>query len=289
MTVEGDAPGQWLWVTGPRYYAELDGSDRVDLEPVGEYVPDGWWTCHKETREGDLVMLYRTKPRMDIAYLIQARSDAYSLLQDPTAEPGWNYGCDYEVIEKFENPMGIAEIKADPVLEGWNAKNAKFQHSAFRMQREIWDHLISRLVTNPEETARELTKLTKIYSLEKEIEDTLAQDPERFAAVGLNLQLVERQHRCLNGGRADLVGKYKHSNRYVVIELKRGLVGRSAVAQVLSYQASIGTQFKAGGGAPPHGVLVGERLDNEAAGMISDDDRLRFVSLSELGFEPIRA
>jgi len=146
MTITEDAPGHWLLVTGQRYYAEADGADRADLNPVGKYAPDGWWTCHKDTREGDLVMLYRTKPRMDIAYLIQTRSDAYSLLRDPAAEPGWTYGCDYEVIEKFEKPLGIAEIKADPVLYSWNAKNARFQHSAFRMQRGIWDHLVTRLV-----------------------------------------------------------------------------------------------------------------------------------------------
>jgi len=92
-------PAYWLWVTGPQYYLGSGGSDRVDLEPADEYVPDGWWTCHRDTRKGDLIMLYRKKPKMDIAYLFQARSNASSLLHDTSAEPGWKYGCDYDVIE----------------------------------------------------------------------------------------------------------------------------------------------------------------------------------------------
>jgi len=281
-----DGPGRWLWVTGPSYYAEADGSDRVDLEPGGEYESDGWWTCHKDTREGDQVLLYRTTPKKDIAYLIQVRSDAYSLLKDPDAEPGWDYGCDYEVIEKFADPMGIAEIRADPALENWNAKNGRFQRRAFKMQPEIWEHLIARLVPDRAHTERRLATVRTLTTLEAEIEATLAAEPARFSGLGLNLRLVNRQHRCLHGGRADLVFQDKRSKRYVVVELKRGLVGRSAVAQAISYRASIAAEFKA---KKPLGIVVGDRQDNEAAGMVEDDDRLQFVSLVDLGFGPLGA
>lgn len=288
LEVDDSEPGHWLWVTGPRYYAEADGSDRVDLDPKGGYAPGGWWTCHQDTREGDQVLLYRTKPKMDIAYLIVARSDAYSLLQDPSAAPGWKYGCDYEVIEKFAHPMNIVEIKADPALRGWNAMNSRFQRSAFRMQPEVWDHLIVRLVADPTQTKRQLARARSLFSLESEIESTLATHPERFSALSMNLRLIGRQHHCSNGGRADLVFQDPGSKRYVVVELKRGMVGRSAIAQALSYRASIGKEFDTRGGHPL-GLIVGERLDNEAAGIIGDDERLRFASLIDLGFEPLQA
>ena len=70
------------------------------------------------------------------------------------------------------------------------------------------------------------------------------------------------------------------------MELKRGLVGRSAVAQVLSYRASIGAEFEAKG---PLAIVVGDRQDNEAAGMVEADDKLQFVSLVDLGFGPLGA
>ena len=284
--VDDDGPGHWLWVTGPQYYAEADGSDRVDLEPTGDYESGGWWTCHKDTREGDQVLLYRTMPKMDIAYLIQARSDAYSLLQDPDAKLGWDYGCDYEVIEKFADPMGIVEIKADPALETWNAKNGRFQRRAFRVQPEIWEHLIERLVPDRVHTERRLATVRTLTTLEAAIEAKLAAEPARFSVLGLDLRLVDRQHRCLHGGRADLVFQDKRSKRYVVVELKRGLVGRSAVAQAISYRASIAAEFKV---KKPLGVVVGDRQDNEAAGMVEADGRLQFVSLVDLGFGPLGA
>lgn len=69
----------WLWVTRPEYYEDDDGNDRADLEPGGGYVPDDWWTCSKHTKFGDLVLLYRSRKRKDIAYLIKTKSDAYPL------------------------------------------------------------------------------------------------------------------------------------------------------------------------------------------------------------------
>jgi len=59
---------------------------------------------------------------------------------------------------------------------------------------------------------------------------------------------------------------------------------RSAVAQAISYRASIAEEYYA---KKPLGVVVGERQDNEAAGMVEDDDRLQFISLVDLGFAPL--
>ena len=97
----------WVWVTGPDYYLDEDGSERQDLDPGQGYEPGGWWTCHRETEEGDLVLVYRSQKKKDLAYLIETRSAAYSLLDDDhAAERGWDYGCDFEVIEKFQVRVG---------------------------------------------------------------------------------------------------------------------------------------------------------------------------------------
>ena len=66
----------------------------------------------------------------------------------------------------------------------------------------------------------------------------------------------------------------------MVIELKRGLVSRNAVAQLRSYRSSISEEFPAR--RRPIGLLVGDRLDNEAGGMIEDDERLQFIALDEI-------
>jgi hypothetical protein len=75
----------WLWVTRPEYYLDEDGNEREDLDPSHGVDTEGWWTCHKDTQEGDLVFLWRTTPKRDIGYLIQAASDAYSIADDPDA------------------------------------------------------------------------------------------------------------------------------------------------------------------------------------------------------------
>jgi RecB family endonuclease NucS len=94
---------------------------------------------------------------------------------------------------------------------------------------------------------------------------------------GYKLELRSQQHICRRGGRADLICFDVVSKRYVVIELKRGLVGRNAVAQLLSYRSSVADEFPAR--RRPIGLLVGDRLDNEARGIVDDDGRLDFVAL----------
>src|SRR5205809_6954759 len=82
----------WLWVTRPLYYLEENGTDRKSLDPSNRLAGGGWWTCHKDTRRGDLAFLWRTSPRRDIGYLIQAATDAYSISDDEYARgQGWQY------------------------------------------------------------------------------------------------------------------------------------------------------------------------------------------------------
>jgi hypothetical protein len=102
----------WLWVTRPEYYRDEDGSPRGDLEP-GNDVGDGWWTCHKDTKAGDLVLLYRASPMSDIAYLIRAESDAFPLSDDEYArDHGWAYGCEHQSLFQFQTPLTFSRIKA---------------------------------------------------------------------------------------------------------------------------------------------------------------------------------
>jgi hypothetical protein len=271
-----------------------DGRERRDLEPGLAYEPGGWWTCHRDTAEGDLVLLYRRKPRsddelypvvqgrrfQDIAYLIVAKSDAYGLLDEPGAvEMGWEYGCDFEVIEKFSKPLGYHEMTADPHLAGWGALRRRFQGRAHPIPPDIWDHLLELLHIDRGEVERLQERKRQRFSREHDIESALGDDLS--VLDDWRLELVARQLVCRNGGRADLVCLDKRNRRHVVIELKVGLAGRNAVAQLLSYMASVSQQLP--GRREPHGILCAERLDNEARGMIDMNPALHFASLRDLG------
>ena len=98
--LEAKARQYWLWVTRPEYYLDENGRDREDLDPASGIDSDGWWTCHRDTKRGDLVFLWRSSPKKDIGYLIQSESDAYSIADDNTH--GWDYACDYQVLYKFK-------------------------------------------------------------------------------------------------------------------------------------------------------------------------------------------
>ena len=52
-------PWYWQWSTKPEFFLEANGDERKDLEPGTILPPGAWWTCHKDTRAGDLVFLYR--------------------------------------------------------------------------------------------------------------------------------------------------------------------------------------------------------------------------------------
>jgi hypothetical protein len=92
-----EQPQHWVWVARPDYYLDDDDADRRDLERGGGYQPGAWWTCDKDTRDGDLVLLYRSRLRQDIAYRIQARSDAYELNDADAIREGWDYRCPFNV------------------------------------------------------------------------------------------------------------------------------------------------------------------------------------------------
>lgn len=171
-------------------------------------------------------------------------------------------------------------MRDDPALDAWSALRARFRRRVYEVPADIWDHLLDRLSDDPRKSQQRMIQASKRHSLEREIESRLAGDLSALRPHGLELGLHARQHVCRHGGRADLVCHDERMGRRVVIELKRGLGGRDAVAQVLSYRSSIGKEFP--DSAAPLGVLVAERLDNEAWGMIADDDRLMFIPLDDL-------
>jgi predicted RNA-binding protein with PUA-like domain len=271
----------WVWVTGPEYYLDDNGADRADLQPRRGYEPGGWWSCHRDTQAGDLVLLYRSRKRKDIAYLIEARSAAYSILNDRHAQAhGWDYGCDYQVLVKFPSPLPLAAMQNDPALADWGALRAGFRRKVYAIQPDTWTRLLQALGYDDPKMSSMRRRAQKLFALEREIEEHLADDLRPFAPHHYDLELRARQYVCRFGGRADLVCWDRAQQRHVVIELKRGLITRDAVAQVLSYMASIQDEYRPR--KRPSGLVVGERLDNEANGMIRQDKRLEFIAVDQL-------
>ena len=113
----------WLWVAKPEYY------ESNDLEPgLDSY---GTWSCHRDTKKGDLVFLWRTSPKKDIGYLIRAESEA-----EP--DPDWGHICEYKPLYKFKNPVTIKDLHDNSDFHDWGAYRGHFQRKSFIIPLKHW-------------------------------------------------------------------------------------------------------------------------------------------------------
>jgi hypothetical protein len=195
----------WLWVTRPEYYLDEDGNDPEELDPASGVESDGWWTCHKDTKRGDLVFLWRTMPKSDIGYLMQAESDAYSILEDNTQ--GWDYGCDYQVLYKFDNPITVKDLRNNPYFEEWGPLRGSFERSNFKISSDYWtklNELIAAKNSGYNTFIESLLKepIAKFIILEEQLEEALVRHLEVLKKFDYNLELYYDPVTGLSGRQA---------------------------------------------------------------------------------------
>lgn len=262
----------WQWVTKAEYFLEADGKERESLDPAHGSEPGGYWTCHKDTRIGDLILLYRAGKKdgvtyQDIKYLIQAQSDAYTIDYDEYAfEHGWQYGCDYKPLFKFDNSISYHELTEDPYLEDWNALRIRFQGIAFRTEERHWKRLQELLKEkNPDYMdflrVFKPKKVKQIAESEKSVEDMLSDNLGVLKKFGYDLKFKGRQIRCVGqGGRIDLYCEDNKDGSIVIIELKIVKATRNTFGQISNY---VGWAIKRkANGRNVKGLVISKGYDN---------------------------
>lgn len=128
----------WLWVTMPEFHTNSDGSSALEVGPF-----EGWWTCNRNTKAGDLVLLYRAKTKRDIAHLILTTTDAFSIEDDPFARKrGWQWACEFDVLYEFDDPLPLSALRADGTFWDWNPLRMNFQGRVFPIGEKYWDRAI---------------------------------------------------------------------------------------------------------------------------------------------------
>jgi len=288
----------WLWVTRPEYYLDDEGRDRQDLDPSGDSDADGWWTCHRETCRGDLILLWRTSPKRDIGYLIQARSNAYSISGDRYASKrGWDYGCDYRVLYKFAHPVTIHDLRDNAYLQDWAAYRAQFRRRVFRIPPEYW-RMLNVLAATRNPGYREFIEdvqhepLARSILLEEQLEDALVHNLGLLRKFGYDLELYVdpttgapgRQFVCRGmGGRIDLLCYDRGKKRYVVIELKNVRASQNTFGQVFSYVGWV--QRNVAGRTSVIGLVISRGCDARFAVSRAATDRIFQVDIEDLGFQ----
>lgn len=287
-----EKPQFWQWVTKSEYFLESNGEERKDLDPKLDSDPGGFWTCHKDTRIGDLILLYRAGKKngityQDIKYLIQAQSDAYTIDYDEYAfEHGWQYGCDYKPLFKFENSINYHELKNDPYLEDWNALRGRFQGIVFKTEERHWKRLQELLsLRNPE--YKEFLKTFKPKEVvetaisEKLVEDKLSENLNVLKKFGYDLKLLGRQVRCIGqGGRIDLLCEDNNDDSLVIIELKIVKATRNTFGQISNY---IGWAIKRkADGRNVKGIVISKGYDNEFDSAQLTNKDTNFIDLANV-------
>ncbi len=294
----------WVWVTDPRHYLDEFGNEREDLDPASGLYPEssadstGWWTCNKDTKKGDLILLYRSRIKRDLGYLMQAESDAYSIVDENYAsEHNWDYGCDYRVLYKFKNPITLQEMRVNPYLHDWGAYRANFQRRVYAIPPEHWKRLEQMATENNPDYGKflgkvEQTTVVKSIRLEEELEDDLIADLSRLKPFGYDLELYlspidgasGRQLVCKgNGGRIDLLCFDRKKKQYVVIELKIVRAGQNTFGQISNYIGWV--QERIAKGKPVIGLVISRGFDAKFESSMKITDKIFQLNIEQLGFE----
>lgn len=235
----------WLWVTGPEYYLEYDGSDRYVLQP-GAGV-QGEWTCHRDTRKGDLIVLYRTQPMSDMAYLIEAMSDSYPMPEDVRDFGSWEYGCDYRVLRKLRDPLTLRELKADRVMNDWGVIRGNPRQQMYQVPDRFWLRLMTLIEKRdpgvaPILTRKGATTRTTQSPDEAWLEDSIARRPTCLRQVGFTVTSLEQQIICGTVGRLDLLCRTEEAP-WLVVELKARHGLPQDVSQLAQYVSWVQDEF----------------------------------------------
>lgn len=105
--------GYWLVKSEPAEYSY----DDLVAEGVGMWDGVRNYAARKHLRGmevGDYVLFYHSRQGLEIVGIAEVMRAAYP---DPTAEKGDWSAVDLKAIKKFEKPVSLKEIKAEPALQ----------------------------------------------------------------------------------------------------------------------------------------------------------------------------
>jgi hypothetical protein len=287
----------WIWVTRPEHYLDETGNDDPLMDPQKPDSQYLYWTCHKDTRRGDLILLYRSRLTKDIAYLLQATSDAEPSGNSEELRKGWKYFCACASIYKFLNPLNLKEIRSDPYLANLAASRGNFQQMVYNVADSDWTRINTVLAQNNRGYRTVLTRVAgklppNPVSREEDIERILMNDLRRLRTFGFNLELCSnekdgisgRQVICEgHGGRIDLLCYDVKQERYVVIEIKNVIANQNTFGQISTYIGWVKKRLHPRKSVK--GIVIGRGKDTKFDASMASTRNVSFIDVREIGFE----
>ncbi|MCB9134852.1 MAG: hypothetical protein H6636_05475 [Anaerolineales bacterium] len=116
------------------YLADASDSAQIRLLETRDSV---LWGANPNTRAGDLVFMYLTRPDTQIAYVFRAQEDAQdaSALRSSNSDWHWDYSVQLGEKIQLSNPILWDEIRNNPDLSGWSLQ--RNVQGAMRRKRDI--------------------------------------------------------------------------------------------------------------------------------------------------------
>ena len=245
--MDGRPRHHWIWVWGPEYY-QPDGEPSDHLEPQSEQEPRHG-TCHRATRQGDLILLYRTSPASDLAYLFEATTDAFPVGGEGGGiEANWRYMCGYRSLMRFEEPVSFRELREDPRTSDLPPIRRQLQGGVHALDVSAWNSLTQVIREKNSELPALLEQIppvvTRTFATEETMEQHIVDNLHLFSAFGLDVEPWDptggngRQVSLPTGGRIDILLQDQRS-RIFVVELKNRSAQDGDVGQLLHYMQAV--------------------------------------------------
>ncbi|MDF1658769.1 MAG: endonuclease NucS [Verrucomicrobiales bacterium] len=271
----------WIWIWRPEFYSDGQGNESPFLTPAskGESI---FGTCHPDTEPGQLVILYRTSPKKDVAYLLRTTSPALvneDWRPDPGVKGNWTYMAEFEVVAKVEPTVKLSELRSCRDLEDFGALRRNMWGSFFKVEfrhsKAFWKLFSGRLPRGVKTSLR-ARKRTGGLPLESELESAMVDKLDAASKIlGRDLRLWTapdgtrgRQLPCSEvGGRLDLLCEDQKTGDLVLIELKVVKARVETFGQICSYIGWVKDNIA--DGRPVKGIVVADGKDAAFQGTLS--------------------
>jgi hypothetical protein len=125
----------WLWVRRP---------ENMEDPKSGKAYPQPW-TCDKDTKKGQIALVYVTLPTSAILKIVKVKSDAKEHPEEKHA--GWEWKCRFDVLDTFGVPLTRQQMIDDLRLKEWKAVCKNFQDPVFAIDQysSVLSWLLSEL------------------------------------------------------------------------------------------------------------------------------------------------
>lgn len=152
----------WLFYAGPENYLCEQG--------VRDLPVESFWSCEPETRQGDLILVYRkSKKQLTVDSLMKdfdmprdtavavTRMDVgkdFPVIWEATSNSKrqsswhWPYGCGVREVRKIVPPIRLEQLKSIPQLKKWEGLRFNLQakgRSALEMPAFAWE-IINKVI-----------------------------------------------------------------------------------------------------------------------------------------------